>query len=142
MLFSRATPIATVISSVPFEGRVEIRSHRPQTLRVRVPGYVRQNQVRLKLNGRNREPEIENGWLQIRAVNASDAVVFTFPLPNSREDVHLGYSSYEVTYRGNTVVAISPQGKVCPLYDREWMSNAHPATAAPSASRLPEIDSI
>ena len=142
MLFSRATPSVTVISAVPFEGRVEIRSHRPQKLRVRVPGYVRQDQVRLTVNGRNQEPESENGSLQIRAVNAGDAVVISFPLPDSREDVHLGYSSYEVTYRGNTVVAISPQGKVCPLYDREWMLNAHPATADPPALRLPEIDSI
>ena len=142
MLFSRSAPSVSVISSVPFEGRVEIRTRRAQRIRVRVPGYVRQDELRLTVNRRRQDPQIENGWLQVRAASAGDVIILSFPVGDTTEEVDLGYSSYQVRYRGNTVVSISPRGKVCPLYAREWMLQAAPRIKEPAVPRSPEIDSI
>ena len=142
MLFSRATSDVIINSYLPFEGRVDIKCTGDRNVRMRVPGYASSASLRLEVNRQTIPARPDHGWLKLPRTRPGDAVVLRFDLPEHNEDAHLGYSTYEVTYRGNTVIVISPRGKVYPLYERSWARLAPPALAPPVLPKSPEIDSI
>jgi hypothetical protein len=142
LLFSRATEDVVVKSHLPFAGRVDIQCHSDRRIRVRVPDYVRGETLSVEMNGRPTGVRAAQGWVQLPPTKKGDVAVVRFGLPEREESIHLGYDTYEVKYRGDTVTAISPPGKYYPLYERQWVSSPPPELPDPRPAAAPEIESI
>ena len=142
LLFSRATDDVVVKSYLPFKGRVDIRCSSDRSIRVRVPDYVRRESLSLEVNARPTPIRSSKAWLALPPTKPGDVAVVRFELRERDESVHIGYDTYEVKYRGDTVIAISPPGKFCPLYERGWVASAPAELPDPTAASAPEIDSI
>ena len=123
MLFSRTTEDVGVKSHLPFTGRVDIQCRSDRRIRVRVPDYVPGESLSVEINGRPTPMRSARGWVQLPPTKKGDVAVVRFGLPERKESVHIGYNTWEVKYRGDTVTAISPRGKYYPLYERQWVSS-------------------
>ena len=129
-------------SYLPFKGQVEIRCRNDRSIRVRVPDYVRRESLSLELNGRPTPIRSTKAWLALPPTKQGDVAVLRFELREREESVHIGYDTFEVKYRGDTVTAISPAGKYCPLYERQWIASPPAEIPDPSVPNATEIDSI
>ena len=142
LLFSRATDDLVVRSHLPFKGQVDIQCRSDRSIRVRVPDYAPSKSLNLEINGQTRPIQTAEEWLALPPPRKGDVAIVRFDLPERPESVHVGYDTYEVKYRGDTVTAISPPGKYCPLYERQWISSPPAQLPDPSVPAAPEIDSI
>jgi hypothetical protein len=142
LLFSRATPEVVVKSQLPFVGQIEIITHTDRALRMRIPAYVSSASLQVAKNGQNQPVERAGPWLRLPRSKRGDVFVVRFDLPERTDRFHLGYQSYEVHYRGDTVTAIVPEGRVSPLYQRRWAAGPPPPVKDPVLPSVPEIDSL
>ena len=131
-----------VKSYLPFKGQVDIRCRSDRRIRIRVPDYVASQSLKLEVNGRTTPLQSAEGWLPLPPTQKGDVAVVRFDLPERHESVHIGYDTYQVKYRGDTVTTISPPGKYCPLYERQWIQSPPLEFSDPSTPGVPEIDSI
>ena len=142
LLFSRATDDVVVKSYLPFKGQVDIRCRSDRRIRVRVPDYVPRESLSLEVNDRPTPIRSSKAWLALPPTKPGDVAVVRFELRERDESVHIGYDTYQVKYRGDTVTAISPPGKYCPLYERQWIASPPAQFPDPSVPGASEIDSI
>ena len=94
------------------------------------------------MNSQRSQAGKSQDWLQLPPTRKGDVAVVRFELPRRDQPVHMGYDTYEVQYQGDTVIAISPATKVCPLYERQWVLSPPPEMPDPTPPRASEIDSI
>ena len=142
LLFSRATEDVVIKSYLPFEGRVDIQCRSDRRIRLRVPDYVPAESLSLEMNSQRSQAGKSQDWLQLPPSRKGDVAVVRFELPRRDQSVHMGYDTYEVQYQGDTVTAMSPPTKVCPLYERQWVLSPPPEMPDPTPPRASEIDSI
>ena len=109
---------------------------------MRVPDYVPGESLSLEMNGQLTAVRATGGWVQLPPTKKGDVAVVRFALPEREESVHMGYDTYEVQYRGDTVTAISPPGKHYPLYERRWIASPPAELPDPHVAHGFEIDSI
>jgi len=119
LLLNRASPWADVHSHIPYVGQVDVRAKQPVDLSVRIPEWVAPSQVRVLVNGQDREVAWDGRYAQVGQVKPGDAASLTFPISERRETVWIEKESYDLVVKGNDVVAIDPPGRQCPLYQRE-----------------------
>ena len=121
---SRDSEHATVRAFEPVDGRIEVDMKTAGTLSVRVPGRPDPADVTVTREGTPLEATWEADLLRIEHVEKGRRITVRYPLAERTETVTVGGRDftrpvdYEVTWRGNTVIAISPEGKHCPLYRR------------------------
>ena len=113
---------------------MEIQYRKDQKIRVRVPDCVHDVSLELKINDRPIQARNVQGWLQLPPTKKGDIAVVRFELTDRSESVHLGYDTYEVIYRCDMVITISPPGKVCPLYERHWIKKPPPELPEPAGA--------
>ena len=142
LLFSRSTDDVAVKSHLPFKGQVDIRCRNDRRIRIRLPDYAPSESIELEVNGRTTPMQRAEQWLMLPPTQKGDVAVVRFDLPERRESVHIGYDTYEVKYRGDTVTSISPPGKYYPLYERKWIAAPPAQLPDPKPARAAEIDSI
>ncbi len=117
--FSRDTRWATVTSYVPQEGRIDVLMKTSGVLAVRVPEHLRSDQIDILVNNqRHRHERLSYGYAWIEALQNGDNVTVTWSLTEraliyDREGVH--YTGY---WRDDTLLRITPEGQLSPLYCR------------------------
>jgi hypothetical protein len=118
LLLNRASRWADVDSYLPYEGRVDIKVKKAETLFVRIPEWVEPAKVQCEVANKPVALRWNGRFASPGKMAAGRTVVFRFPV--SETTVHERVGSLDVTLvlRGSTVVAISPQGKYHPLYQR------------------------
>ncbi|MDB5872064.1 MAG: hypothetical protein JWQ07_1506 [Ramlibacter sp.] len=125
LLINSASEHATVRSWLPAEGRVEVTLHRHTELRIRVPSWVDPRNLVLKINGKepaSREtPHRFSDTVFVRTgpLAAGTVVEASFPVAAATTRETVLDTTYEVEWRGDTVVGISPGGTRVPLYQRQ-----------------------
>jgi hypothetical protein len=121
---SRECASASIRVFEPAEGRVEVRLKADRSLKVRVPGGVKHDEVRVTCDGRPTTPRWEGEFACLAGLKARPQVTVLYPLVERTETVTVGAwdftkaVDYKVAWRGNTVVGIDPPGRRCPLYRR------------------------
>ena len=131
LLLNRASPWADVYSSIPYEGRVDIKIKQPcKEVRVRMPEWVNatvkdashtetvSNAVACRINGQAHKVKWEGCYIDVGAAQPGDKIEVTFPIAERLVVEKIGGVHYTMTIKGNTVVAIDPPGKIRPLYQR------------------------
>jgi len=115
-----------VRSYMPYEGKVEVLVHDASTLLVRVPDWAERAQVDVTVDGNPRTFEWSGEYVKLTGLGPDENVTVTYPLRELVETVPIGGAvdvtppEYTLTWSGDTVVEISPEGTVCPLYQREY----------------------
>jgi hypothetical protein len=132
LLLNRASPWLDVNSYLPFEGKVVILNKTARRVAVRIPSWVNRRKIQASVNGSRRQA----GWIGAYQVfddlKPGDAVQIEFPV--LQQTVHLTAktgpkgpnqnTTYAITFRGNTVVDITPRDQspaAYPMYQRDAM---------------------
>ena len=124
---NRISRWADVISGLPYQGKVKVIVHdalasasKPD-LFVRIPKWASSSAVRLMVNAKARAVAWEGRYVKTGGLAEGDEVVVTYPVRRERITESFMDFAFEVTWRGNTVVAIEPPGDNEPLYRRSEM---------------------
>ncbi len=119
LLLNRASPWADVYSSIPYEGRVTIKTKKLcQEVLIRVPEWIPSGsrEVRCEVDGKPATIAWRGRYVCLGAVAAKAAVNLMFPIAEKTVTERIGGVDYRLVIKGNTVVSIDPPGKHCPLY--------------------------
>jgi hypothetical protein len=122
LLFSRATPFATVDSALPAGGTIRVTMKRDGDLYVRVPEWARAS-VACEPAELGATASWAGPFRRIPGVRKGQTVALRFPLlRSSREWRHaiLGIT-YRAAWLGDTVVEVTPRGNCFPLYERSYL---------------------
>ena len=119
LLLNRASPWADVDSHIPYAGQVDVRIKEPVALSIRIPEWVKRDEVRLKLNGNDRPVDRDGRYVDVGKVKPGDVATMTFPITERSDTVWIEKEDYMLVRKGNEVVAIDPPGRYCPLYQRD-----------------------
>jgi hypothetical protein len=125
LLFNRASPWADVSSYVPYEGQVDVKMKVAGNLEIRIPEWVKPNDVSGFVNGSQRELAFQGRYALIGYVESGDLVTVTFPISERTIDITIGNIPYTLIIKGNDVVSINPPGKWCPFYQRSKYRENH-----------------
>ena len=126
LLLNRASPWLDVNSYLPCEGRVEIRNKTCRRISVRVPSWVRANEVQLRVNDADRPVRMVGRYLAVDEVKGQDVIRIDFPIGTEafQRTAHAKTADetlYTITARGNTILDIRPRDENplhYPLYRR------------------------
>jgi hypothetical protein len=119
LLLNRASPWADVDSYVPYEGRVDVKIKQVCGLSIRIPEWVKPDEVTCRVNDADRPLSWEGRYAVIGKVQPKDVATLTFPIFERTDKVRVQGKEYTLIRKGNDVVHIDPPGKYCPLYQRD-----------------------
>jgi hypothetical protein len=125
LLLNRASTWADVDSYVPYDGRVDIRMKVPCDLEVRIPEWVKPNEVLGFVNDEPRQLAFRGRYALIGTVESRDLVTITFPIFERSVETTIGNVPYTLIIKGNDVVSINPPGKWYPFYQRAKYRENH-----------------
>ena len=136
LLLNRASAWADVDSFLPYEGKVLIHVKDAQRVAVRLASWISRRELQTRVNGISREGVRLGIYLMIDDLNPGDTIALVFPVQES-EATYTGNAhrpgnstskvretQYRCTFRGSTVVDISPRDDdptTYPFYRRDHM---------------------
>ncbi len=124
LLLDRSSPWLDVHSSLPGEGRVEIRNKLARRIAVRMPRWLATGAVQVTVSGRVREPIRVGRLLMIDQVRPRDTVALSFPVVESEARYTVGWSGIHVP-GWTEVTKLLDQEKPTP--DGEYQVSSAPA---------------
>lgn len=112
-----------VISYLPYRGEVQILMHQALPLSVRIPSWVEKDKVNVYVENKEFTPvwDANKEYIKVDSLQRDEKVTIIFPMKKRKEQVQAGEQKYTLSWRGNTVVSISPAGEIYPLYTRGAM---------------------
>ena len=132
LLLNRVSPWMDVNSYLPFEGKVILRNKEAKEAFVRIPLWTHVDKVACNINGKTVQPEWFGRYLHIENLKSDDVVTIEFPMEQWTErwttDETLlsgmpgwpGKVTRNYTFKGNTLVEISPPVPTWPLDKGNW----------------------
>ncbi len=139
LLLNRASPWLDVDSYLPYEGKVVIRNKTARRISVRIPAWVNRRNLRARVNGTDRRLSFIGAYQVFNDLKPGDTLQLDFPVVE--ETVHLSartasegdnqHTTYEIAFRGNTVVDISPRNESLGVYSMYLRDHMKAATEAP-----------
>ena len=129
MLLNRASPWADVYSFIPYQGRVEIKVHQTcKNVQVHAPEWIvtGSNEITVQVSGQPRLFHWKARYLDLGEVKAGEQIVIRSPIGERAVMEKMGRVNYTLLVRGNTVVSIDPPGRICPLFQREYLRDSEP----------------
>jgi len=128
LLLNRVSPWIDVASHLPFEGRVDVRIHDAEQVRIRIPGWVDQGTVRVQVNAIDAEPAWSGRYLALEKLQAADVVTVRFDVPERQVERDFGWRKYQLEFRGSTLSDIQPRPQnamLIPLFPPERTRGDH-----------------
>ena len=136
LLLNRASRWLDVDSHLPYEGKVLIRNKTATTVAVRIPSWVPRRELRAQVNDRDRPLRWVGNYAQFDDLKPDDSLALEFPLTEQTleytacDRIWRAEQKYSCSFRGNTLVDISPrdeQPRSYPIYLRDHLKKAAPA---------------
>jgi len=130
LLLNRASSLLDINSFLPYEGKVELFIKAARRVAVRIPGWVKRNNLSCKVTGTVRPLMFSGNYLLVDDLQPGDTVIIMFPLVEWKgKYTALAHwwmceVTYTITFRGSTVMDISPRdvGSMSyPLYLRDYL---------------------
>jgi hypothetical protein len=124
MSFARDSKEAQVLSYLPDEGRMRVRSKVSNKYWLRPPSWAPKEQVRIYLNGKEETFEWIDSYVYLEDVNKGDVIDLTYPLISFIQKQVVKNAEGEpvrnitVSWVGNTVVKLEPKGEQLPVYQQ------------------------
>ena len=131
LLLNRRSPWVDVASRLPFDGRVTITARTARKLAVRIPGWASVEQAAASLAGQEITPARVGRYLVIDGLTEGQPVEIAFTLGDRSESCTVNGRRWQLVFRGNTLVDISPRDDggpaAYPIYRRGDVRAAAPA---------------
>jgi hypothetical protein len=80
LLFNRFSPWLDLFSYLPYEGKAVIRNKKARKIHIRIPGWVKQSELRCTVNGASSEPTWSGRMISFYDVPLGAEIVIEFPL--------------------------------------------------------------
>jgi hypothetical protein len=118
MCFSTDAKWATVRSSLPEQGQIQIRTLQPCKLSVRLPEGISRKTLALRVGGEPRATTCKDAELVVGDVLAKSEIAITFDVPRrTTQELAPGYKKpFEIDWAANTIVAMRPSEGRIALY--------------------------
>lgn len=126
LFLNRASPWMDVDSYLPYEGKVVLHNKKAHRVVVRIPSWLEGTPIVATINGRQITPVHEGRWLIMDGLAPSDTITLTFPVSRTTSYSTIDGTRYTITFRGSTVVDISPRDAgphIYPIYLRQAMDS-------------------
>lgn len=129
LLLNRSSHLLDLDSYLPFEGRVVIHNKNAHRIAVRIPFWVRRDDIMVSINGEITADSWIGNRIMLDGLASGDTITLTFPIVQQT----LAYTAnagspqeqvYHLTLRGSTVVDITPRDDTptgYPMYLREGL---------------------
>jgi hypothetical protein len=122
LLMNHASKWADVDSHIPYTGRVDVRIKQDMQVSIRIPEWVSQDEAEVLVDGKKVEASWDGRYAKAGAVKAGSVLTLLCPIFEKWEGLLIEKHTYNVLRRGNDVVMIDPPGKICPLFNREYLT--------------------
>jgi hypothetical protein len=109
LFLNRASPWMDIDSDLPYEGKVVLHNKLAKTVMVRIPSWVDRSTVAVTRNGGPVDTTPAGRYLIVSGLAPRDNVTLTFPVRTELDHYTIAGTRYTVTFRGSTVVDISPR---------------------------------
>ena len=119
LLFNRASEVADIDSHIPYTGRVDVKAKQKLNLEVRIPAWVKPDEVQCEVNGKSRALTFDGRYAKIGRVKKNQTATLTFPIAEYSKKVNIMGDDFTYILRGNTVVHVDPPGRLYPIYQRD-----------------------
>jgi hypothetical protein len=119
LFLNRASAWMDIDSYLPYEGKVLLRNKRARTALVRVPSWVNADQVKSSVGEKATRPPQAGRYLVFDSLKPHDEIRLEFPVREETDKYTIDGKQYAVTFRGATLVGISPRdtdARDYPLY--------------------------
>jgi hypothetical protein len=136
LLLSRGGEMLDVSSHLPHEGRLDLDIHQDiDNLEVRIPDWAGFNKVVVERvlgddrkinNGREESSWVNKRYLRVGKVSKGEKIIITFPLSHYKTIEKAIGQEFEVEWRGDDVIHISPEGEYKPLYNQRKVYDKAP----------------
>ncbi len=113
---SMSGPAGQIVSYQPFEGRTDITPQSPGAVRVRLPRWVKPEDVTVFVGDAAASVTHEKGYVMLAHVPARARVSVRYPLREITENVVAGGQKWQIRWKGDTVVGVSPSQGREPTY--------------------------
>ncbi|MFH1008797.1 MAG: hypothetical protein V1800_15075 [Candidatus Latescibacterota bacterium] len=132
LLLNRASPWMDIDSFLPYQGKVVLRNKTAREAYVRIPLWADKERVGCEINDRMVSPEWFGRYLRIEHLKAGDTVTLQFPvverteIRTTEESLLEGMHGWPgsvprtFSYKGNTLIKISPSIPGWPLGEEDW----------------------
>jgi flagellar biosynthesis chaperone FliJ len=128
LLLNKATRWVDVNSYSPYEGRVEVTVKNASDLFIRLPEWVDKSKVAVTVDDASQTFSWRGDYVQLGDLMGGQEVSVTYPLRQLTETFYLipekgspmESNRYTITWKGDTVISISPKGQYYPLYQRGY----------------------
>ena len=118
MLLNRGSKWADVDSHIPYTGQVDVKVKEPLDLSIRMPQWVSPSQIRISVNGTDRNAKASGRYAEVGDVKPGDVVTMTFPISERLTSQWVQGHQYNLILKGNDVVSIDPVGTIAPIFLR------------------------
>ena len=136
LLLSKGSKWLDVSSYLPHEGKLVLDIHEDiAKLQVRIPDWAGFNQVvvereqggkNILQSGKDNSSWVKQRFLRITKVSQGERIAITFPLSEYKTMETAIGEHFEVTWRGDDVIYIRPEGKYKPLYNQRKVYDKAP----------------
>jgi hypothetical protein len=116
LLFESETPELIVRSLLPHEGRILVIPKKPLAVSVRIPDWTAEMVVGTESAGEIQKPRREGGFVHFGQVPAELPLEVSFIVRALEDSVDAGGQTYQVSWLGDTVMSVEPQGGKYPIY--------------------------
>ena len=128
MHIDKLLPQAEIRCHQPYQGYLSIALKEACKVRVRVPDFVEAKDVKVSSNKGEVQAAVENGYLELGPRQAGEKIEVTYPVPVKEEDITIGNPGhkqyhYRVTWKGDTVVRMTPIGEQYKTIRAGWGNN-------------------
>ena len=126
LFLNRASPWMDVDSYLPYEGQVVLRNKLAHTAVVRIPSWVDASSIRSSLDDKETHPSQAGRYLLFSGLKPRDVIKLRFNVSELTDKYTIDGKQYAISFRGSTVVDISPRDNEehgYPLYLRDNMKS-------------------
>lgn len=114
--FSNWADETRLVSRLPDQWHVTVTPADAGDLFIRIPSWADRQRVRLTVSDQPQQPTFDESWLVVRDLPAGANVVVDLPLDEREAEEVVNKKPYRILWRGDQVVAMSPQGPTHPIF--------------------------
>jgi hypothetical protein len=119
LLLNRGAKSVDVNSHLPYRGQIDVHARQPLSeLQIRVPGWVKESDVRLEVDGRERRFSLKERYVQAGELKPGQQASLLFPIKERPDIRWIQGDHYNIVKRGYEVVDIDPLGATWTMYRR------------------------
>jgi hypothetical protein len=117
LLLGHTSPQRTVRSSLPNSGRIEIDLHKNARVFLRVPAWVRVDDVTVSANDQVQQTRVDGPHLALETHGAGAKIVVRFPMTKRQTEEQIDGRNYTIHWTGDTVLSVKgPDDPIVAMY--------------------------